>query len=77
MKYSDNKSKNEQYFYRADCLFRRLFCDMISCFSLKLINIEHNKMLLLTTEGKNHRKIVKYVIYIKKNLCKKTKITEK
>ena len=50
---------------------------MISCFSLKLINIEHNKILLLTTEDKNHRKIVKYVTYMKKNLFIKTKITEK
>ena len=43
---------------------------MVNCFSLKLINIEHNKMLLLTTEDKNHRKIVKYVTYEKEFIHK-------
>ena len=66
IKYSYNSSKNEQNLSRDKDRLNKFFYVM-SDISLKTNNTEHTKMLPLTIKNLSHGKVVKNVIYVKKN----------
>ena len=66
IKYNYNSSKNEQNLSRDKDRLNKFFYVM-SDISLKTNNTEHTKMLPLTIKNLSHGKVVKNVIYVKKN----------
>ena len=46
----------------------KIFCNDLKDQAMKIINCEKKEMIPLTNEEKDHMKIKKFVIYVKKNL---------
>ena len=59
--------ENKHDIYRGkDCM--KKFCEFLREHTMKIINFIKKKMKLLTRNSRNHMKMQKFVIFVKKNL---------